>query len=110
MCSQANKVVLSVHEFDFPISLTWFHSVVTAAGMAAMARCGMFEVKALPVARTAAVSACYVGYIVFNNLSIEVRECCQQGTVDAPAPASSSRIPLATCSSTPWGFINSARF
>ncbi|KAF6259080.1 hypothetical protein COO60DRAFT_1053503 [Scenedesmus sp. NREL 46B-D3] len=39
----ANKVVMSTYKFSFPVCLTWFHSVVTALGMVAMAAAGMFQ-------------------------------------------------------------------
>lgn len=42
----ANKVVMSTYKFSFPVCLTWFHSVVTALGMVAMAAAGMFQVRA----------------------------------------------------------------
>jgi hypothetical protein len=42
----ANKVVMSTYNFSFPVCLTWFHSIVTALGMVAMAAGGMFQVKA----------------------------------------------------------------
>jgi hypothetical protein len=40
----ANKVVMSTYKFSFPVCLTWFHSIVTALGMMAMAAAGMFQV------------------------------------------------------------------
>jgi hypothetical protein len=42
----ANKVVMSTYKFSFPVCLTWFHSIVTALGMIAMATAGMFQVRA----------------------------------------------------------------
>jgi hypothetical protein len=39
-----NKVVMSTYNFSFPVCLTWFHSIVTALGMTAMAAAGMFQV------------------------------------------------------------------
>lgn len=41
--------------------------------MIAMAAAGMFSVKRLPAAKTAPVAAAYAGFVVFNNLSIQVR-------------------------------------
>lgn len=69
---QANKVVLSVFKFSFPVCLTWFHSIFTAVGMVAMAAAGIYTPKHLPQKAVAVVSFCYVGFIVFNNLSIKV--------------------------------------
>lgn len=70
---QANKIVLSIYNFTFPVCLTWFHSIMTALGMLAMAAAGVYTVKQLPFKAVAPVSLCYVGFIVFNNLSIKVR-------------------------------------
>jgi solute carrier family 35 protein E3 len=39
--------------------------------MVAMAAAGMFPIKKLPVSKSAPVAAAYVGFIVFNNLSIK---------------------------------------
>jgi hypothetical protein len=41
----ANKVVMSTYKFSFPVCLTWFHSIVTALGMMAMAAAGIFQVR-----------------------------------------------------------------
>ncbi|KAF8062003.1 slc35e3 [Scenedesmus sp. PABB004] len=68
----ANKVVMSTYRFSFPVALTLCHSVVTALGMAAMTRGGLFTPKRLPLRRTLPVAAAYVGFVVFNNLSIQV--------------------------------------
>lgn len=62
---------MTTYKFGFPVCLTWFHSIVTALGMVAMAAGGMFTVKKLPVSKSAPVAAAYVGFIVFNNLSIQ---------------------------------------
>jgi hypothetical protein len=67
----ANKVVMTTHRFAFPVALTCCHSAVTAVGMAGMAAAGIFEVKRLPWARTAPVAVVYVGFVIFNNLSIQ---------------------------------------
>uniref|UniRef100_A0A383W0N7 Sugar phosphate transporter domain-containing protein n=1 Tax=Tetradesmus obliquus TaxID=3088 RepID=A0A383W0N7_TETOB len=68
----ANKVVMSTYKFSFPVCLTWFHAIVTALGMIAMAAAGMFQVKKLPWQKTAPVACAYVGFVIFNNLSIQV--------------------------------------
>eukprot|EP00878_Enallax_costatus_P004629 GHUV01004874.1.p1 GENE.GHUV01004874.1~~GHUV01004874.1.p1 ORF type:complete len:387 (+),score=80.11 GHUV01004874.1:241-1401(+) len=67
----ANKVVMSTYEFSFAVCLTWFHSIVTAVGMYAMAAAGMFTVKKVPWTKSAPVACAYVGFVVFNNLSIQ---------------------------------------
>jgi hypothetical protein len=62
---------MSTYKFKYPVCLTWFHSIVTALGMVAMAAAGMFKVKHLPLAKSAPVAAAYAGFVVFNNLSIQ---------------------------------------
>lgn len=62
---------MTTYKFSFPVCLTWCHSSVTALGMVAMAAAGMFQVKKLPWQKSAQVAAAYVGFIVFNNLSIQ---------------------------------------
>jgi hypothetical protein len=68
----ANKMVLFTHKFGFAITLTCLHAVFTAVGMAAMAAAGLFPRKSVPVAKTAPIAAVYVGFVVFNNLSIQL--------------------------------------
>lgn len=62
---------MTTYKFGYPVCLTWFHSIITALGMLLMAGGGMFTVKKLPVSKSAPVAAAYVGFIVFNNLSIQ---------------------------------------
>jgi hypothetical protein len=68
----ANKMVLFTHKFAFAVTLTWLHAVFTAVGMAAMAGAGVFERKAVSWRRTAPIAAVYVGFVVLNNLSIQL--------------------------------------
>jgi hypothetical protein len=66
----ANKIVLGSYRFHFPVMLTWLHTIATAAGMVASAALGMFPTKQVPLAKSLPMSAVYVAFIVFNNLSI----------------------------------------
>lgn len=68
----ANKVVMTTYKFSFPVCLTWFHSIVTALGMYAMAAGSMFQVKRVPWSKSAPVACAYVGFVIFNNLSIQI--------------------------------------
>ncbi|GBF94129.1 solute carrier family 35 member E3 [Raphidocelis subcapitata] len=68
----ANKMVLFTHKFGFAVTLTWLHAVFTAVGMAALAGAGVFEHKTVSWRRTAPIAAVYVGFVVFNNLSIQL--------------------------------------
>lgn len=68
----ANKMVLFTHKFSFVVTLTLLHSLFTAVGMTAMAAAGLFQVKKMPVKSSMSVAAVYVGFIIFNNLSIQL--------------------------------------
>jgi solute carrier family 35 protein E3 len=68
----ANKMVLFTYKFSFAVMLTWLHAIFTTVGMAAMSACGAFESKRVPWTRTLPIAAVYVGFIVFNNLSIQL--------------------------------------
>lgn len=68
----ANKMVLHTYHFSFPVCLTWVHTIMTAIGMNFMAVFGFFTVKHLPWHNTAPNAVAYVGYVVFNNLSIQI--------------------------------------
>jgi solute carrier family 35 protein E3 len=82
----ANKLALKTHGFSFPVALTWCHTAFTAAGMALLARCGFFRpalatgnddgttttTSGLPLRRALPVAVVYVGFLVLNNLSIQL--------------------------------------
>jgi solute carrier family 35 protein E3 len=68
----ANKMVLFTHKFSFVVTLTFLHSLFTAVGMAAMAAGGLFTVKPISPRHSVPIAAVYVGFIVFNNLSIQI--------------------------------------
>jgi solute carrier family 35 protein E3 len=68
----ANKLVLNTHGFHFAVTLTWLHTIFTTIGMIAMAAVGFFEIKRVPVTKSFPVAAVYVGFIVLNNLSIQL--------------------------------------
>eukprot|EP00879_Flechtneria_rotunda_P023139 GHRR01024464.1.p1 GENE.GHRR01024464.1~~GHRR01024464.1.p1 ORF type:complete len:357 (+),score=120.74 GHRR01024464.1:99-1073(+) len=67
-----HKVVMTSYKFSFPVCLTLFHSIVTALGMIAMAAAGVFTVKKLHWTKTMPVACAYVGFVVFNNFSIQI--------------------------------------
>ena len=69
----ANKIVLSVLQFQFVYSLTLLHVVTTILGLQAFALFGLFERKLLPLRPLLTLSGAFVGYIVFWNLSLQVR-------------------------------------
>lgn len=68
----ANKLVMSEYGFKFPVALTWLHSIFTAVGMSVMCSAGMFEKKVVALHKVIPVAVVYVGFIVFNNLSLKV--------------------------------------
>ncbi|WIA17138.1 hypothetical protein OEZ85_014030 [Tetradesmus obliquus] len=53
-------------------TLTWLHTIFTTIGMIAMAAVGFFEIKRVPVSKSLPVATVYVGFIVLNNLSIQL--------------------------------------
>jgi solute carrier family 35 protein E3 len=68
----ANKLALKTHGFSFPVALTWCHTAFTALGMTLLARLALFERKGVPRRRAAPVACVYVGFLVLNNLSIQL--------------------------------------
>ena len=68
----ANKMVLFTYKFSFVVTLTLLHSLFTAVGMRAMAAAGLFQVRPVAARHSVPVAAVYVGFIVFNNLSIQI--------------------------------------
>lgn len=69
----ANKIVLSVLRFRFVYSLTLLHVVTTLLGLRCFAALGLFARKELPLRPLLTLSGAFVGYIVFWNLSLQVR-------------------------------------
>jgi hypothetical protein len=68
----ANKLVLYTYNFRFAVTLTWLHTIFTALGMMVLSATGWFEPKQTPLAKSLPVAAVYVGFIVLNNLSIQL--------------------------------------
>lgn len=87
----ANKIVLGSCGFSFPVALTWLHTLFTASGMVAMAAAGLFPVKAVPLHKSLPMACVYVGFIVFNNLSIRYNPGSPATPLLAPHDASWGR-------------------
>jgi solute carrier family 35 protein E3 len=68
----ANKVVFAHFHFKFTCALTWIHTAVTLLGMQLFLAAGMFQKKSIPQQQLAPLAAAYVGYIVLNNLSLNI--------------------------------------
>ena len=64
-----NKLVFA-SGFKFPVTLTFFHIVVTALGMRIFRRAGFFELVNLKVARVAPLALAYNGYVILSNASL----------------------------------------
>ena len=58
--------------FKFIYALTFIHTITTLFGMKAFAAFGMFEPKTLPKLSIAPLAGSYVGYIVLNNLNLQL--------------------------------------
>eukprot|EP00742_Colponemidia_sp_Colp-10_P003811 GILJ01004061.1.p1 GENE.GILJ01004061.1~~GILJ01004061.1.p1 ORF type:complete len:320 (-),score=44.79 GILJ01004061.1:148-1086(-) len=65
-----NKLVFKVHHFDFGTTLTFFHFVVTFAGLYVCKIYKLFEVKTLKVGDVLPLCGAFCGFVVFNNLSL----------------------------------------
>jgi len=61
-----------VLNFHFVYTLTLLHVLTTLLGMRLFAALGFYEKKALPIRPLLSLSASFVGYIVFWNLSLQV--------------------------------------
>ena len=68
----ANKAVMTTFGFHFIYALTLIHTLATLVGMKVFAYIGMYEKKRLPKMSVASLAAAYVGYIVLNNLNLQM--------------------------------------
>lgn len=68
----ANKAVFKDFGFQFVTTLTLVHTVFTWVGMNALAAGGFFQAKQLSWQSVAPLALGYVGYIVLNNLSLNL--------------------------------------
>ncbi|GLC59056.1 hypothetical protein PLESTB_001438600 [Pleodorina starrii] len=68
----ANKIVFAVYGFKFVTTLTLIHTVFTWVGMIVMCRMGWFEAKKFTQREVAPLALGYVGYVVLNNLSLNL--------------------------------------
>lgn len=68
----ANKAVMTTFGFHFIYALTLIHTITTLLGMKVFAYFGLYETKRLPKLSIAPLAASYVGYIVLNNLNLQM--------------------------------------
>ena len=68
----ANKAVMTTFGFHFIYALTLIHTITTLLGMKVFAYFGLYEAKRLPKVSIAPLAASYVGYIVLNNLNLQM--------------------------------------
>jgi len=68
----ANKAVMTTFGFKFIYALTLIHTLCTLVGMQIFCCAGMFEKKVLAKKALAPLAAAYVGYIVLNNLNLQI--------------------------------------
>jgi hypothetical protein len=87
----ANKTVFTVMGFKFVYTLTLLHVLTTLVGMRLFAALGFYERKALPVRPLLSLSASFVGYIVFWNLSLQV---CLMPSPASHAPEFDTHVQL----------------
>lgn len=70
--AKPKQKVLYTHKFSFVVTLTLLHSIFTAVGMLAMAGAGVFPARRISRRESFKIAAVYVGFIVANNLSIQL--------------------------------------
>ena len=67
----ANKTLAKKYNFKFSVLLTGFHFIVTYIGAMACKRFGMYKPKKLNPWDVFPITAAFVGFVVFNNLSLQ---------------------------------------
>lgn len=72
----ANKLVLSPGSlgWSYVYALTFLHTATSWAGMGLFAAVGMYTRKPLPKTTLLPLACAYVGYVVLNNLSLQVNQ------------------------------------
>ncbi|GLI60906.1 hypothetical protein VaNZ11_003139 [Volvox africanus] len=68
----ANKIVFAVYRFKFVTTLTLIHTIFTWIGMISLEQLGFFEGKKFTQRDVAPLALGYVGYVVLNNLSLNL--------------------------------------
>ncbi|KAI9204379.1 triose-phosphate transporter family-domain-containing protein [Polychytrium aggregatum] len=66
-----NKWVFKGLKFEFGTLLTVVHFVVTFIGLEICAMFKVFERKRIPIAKMIPISACFCGFVVLTNLSLQ---------------------------------------
>ncbi|EFJ43365.1 hypothetical protein VOLCADRAFT_96452 [Volvox carteri f. nagariensis] len=67
-----NKLVFTAYRFRFVTTLTLVHTTFTWAGMLAFSRVNFFTAKHFSPVAVAPLALGYVGYIILNNLSLNL--------------------------------------
>ena len=68
----ANKAVMTTFGFKFIYALTFIHTITTLFGDEGLCGVGMFEPKTLPKLSIAPLAGLVCGYIVLNNLNLQL--------------------------------------
>lgn len=68
----ANKMVMSIYNWRYVYALTFLHTCTSWAGMGVFAMLRMYKKKELPKLKVLPLAGAYVGYVVLNNLSLQV--------------------------------------
>lgn len=66
-----NKIVMDKYYFSYAATLTCFHLCCTFLLLMLAARCGLFEIKRLPVRDVAKLALGNMGFICLTNLSLQ---------------------------------------
>ena len=66
-----NKLVFGTYGFKYSTLLTGVHFIFTFVGLLLCNAFGMFEVKLVPIRKIVPLCVAFVGFVVFNNLSLQ---------------------------------------
>lgn len=67
-----NKMVFKEYAFNYPTFLTGLHFIITFAGLIVCNMAGMFQIKRVPLVQIIPLSLTFTGFVIFNNLSLQL--------------------------------------
>ena len=63
-----NKILFKQYNFNYPLTLTWIHFVVTFAGVDICRRLGLFKGADMSARAILPLSCAFVGFVVLTNI------------------------------------------
>ena len=75
-----NKILFKQYNFNYPLTLTWIHFVVTFAGVDICRRLGLFKGADMSARAILPLSCAFVGFVVLTNIRClpPPQQCPQQ--------------------------------